>query len=246
VNELPPPLIKSHPSKRVRQLLDSAALDVPPADGKGRMLVALANVNHRAPTTTNFSGIALSTTVHRLLGRTLYGAETSPFRLVFRGAMVGATAGVLALTAIVAIRWVKAADAPYAPYGLAHPPELAAPANPNAPPFDGETSASQLSGVEVLEARQGAELLRLERELAQGRAALALEGAEALAHSYPNSRFSAKTTLLKVKALLQLNRAAEASAAAAPLLETPSAPETAEVRALLTAQKAPSSASSTK
>jgi hypothetical protein len=215
------PLIKTHSSARVRRLLASAELDVPPAGGKERALVALAQSDPRAAT-TNFSGIALGTTVHRLIGAvTLYGSNASPWQLLVRGSMVGAAAGALALATVVTFRWTEASRHPLESHSLAQPPVAVAP----------ESAEQQL-------------LARAARDLDQGHAAVALESLEGFARSHPSSPALPRVTVLQVRALLELGRTDDAQACARPILEAAPIPEAAELRSLLRVHRAVTPATS--
>jgi hypothetical protein len=208
------PFIQSHPSARVRQLLASAELDAPPAGSKHRALVALAQLDHHAAT-TDFSGVALGTTVHRLLGAvTLYGSTASPWRLIMRGSMVGAAAGAMALAAIVAVRWTHSpADRKF---------DLAQ-MQPATARMVGSVSETEL-------------VQQATRELDAGRAARALTLLDAYSRSRASLTYLPQSIVLRVKALKALGRDAEAAVVAKPLLERGTSPEAAEVRALLNIQ----------
>lgn len=232
-----PPLLKSHPSARVKQLLASAELDVPPADGKARTLAEVSQHLARAAATTNFSGIALGSTVHRLIGAvTLYGSAAGPWRLILRGSVVGAITGALALAAIVLLRWTHAKEPTNELTPLAQPRSV-----PVATPSTtaDTTRVPTNSGLE-LQARERTLLRDAAMELDAGRAASALESLDALIHDYPDSRALPRATVLKVKALLHLGRTTDARAAAKPLLEALPSPEATEVRSTLDRHRATS------
>jgi hypothetical protein len=214
------PLVKSHPSVHVRRLLASAELDVPAPGAKERALVALARADHRLET-TNFSGIALGTTVNRLIGAvTLYGSAASPWRLLARGSFMGAAAGAMALVAVVTLRWVEAT-----------------PSAGRVAPLSGAPSLSDARPSELThEAREQALLRGAAVELDAGHPAIALESIEALLRSIPSAKVLPQATLLKAKSLLRLGRAEEAKAAAAALLNAAPCPESTELRALLESQ----------
>ncbi|HMA92993.1 MAG TPA: hypothetical protein VKP30_09920 [Polyangiaceae bacterium] len=201
------PLIKSHASARVRQLLASAELDRPPSGGKQRALEAVSAVEYR-PSTTNFSGIALGTTVHRLIGAvTLYEGKGGPLRWIVRGGAVGVAVGGLLLATIVALRWLEADRSTAGTNLAAHVHEGA---------------AAALTNSEALR--------RAQLELQAGRADAALELASEVLGRHGPSELQA--TLLKVKALIALGRVSEATEAAQPLL-VDSSSVAGEVRELL-------------
>jgi hypothetical protein len=161
--------------------------------------------------TTNFSGVALGTTVHRLIGAvTLYGKQVSPLRLVFRGAAMGIAAGVAALMSITSLRWAHS-DGP-----LAHAVDV----------------ASEVPAAAPVEAEQDALIRGAMLELDAGKAESALTSANALLARHPASKWVPKATVLKVTALLRLGRIAEAEAAAKPLIGA-GTPEGYELRVLL-------------
>lgn len=214
------PLVKSHPSVRVRRLLASAELDVPTPGGKERALVALARADRRIET-TNFSGIALGTTVNRLIGAvTLYGSAASPWRLLARGGFMGAAAGAMALVAIVSLRWLEAT------------PSAAQGTPLSQAPSPSEPRPSALT----LEARERALLRGAAVELDAGRPEVALASIEALLSAGPSAKALPQVILLKAKSLLRLGRSEEAKTAAAALLNAAPCPESTELRALLEVQ----------
>lgn len=229
------PLVKSHPSARVRQLLASAELDAPPAGSRERAVVMTSQRFPRA-TTTNFSGVALGTTVHRLLGAvTLYGSAASPWRLLLRGSVMGATVGAMALATIVGLRWARAPEPNSEEQSAVNATVLA-----NAPserianePNSGATSGHAARDFALL---RGAAI-----ELDSARPEAALESIETLLTSAPDPSLLPQATVLKVKALLRLSRLEEAEAAAKPLLSGQPCPEAHEIRALLEAHRSASS-----
>jgi len=216
------PFAKSHSSPRVRQLLASAELDVPAQGSKERALLALSRADFR-PGTTNFGGVALGTTVNRLIGAvTLYGSAASPWRLLARGSFLGAAVGATALFAIVGLRWLEAPVASPAGAPLSQPPL---------------PSLSPPSPVAV-EARQQALLRGAAVELDASRPAVALASIDALLRANPSAKVIPQALLLKTKSLIMLGRIADAKAASLPLLQGLDCPEVAEARALLEAQSA--------
>lgn len=214
------PLIKSHPSARLRALLASAELDVPPAGGKQRALAAMASVERREAT-TNFSGLSLGTTVHRLIGAVTLYESSSPLRLVLRSSLVGAAAGALALASIVVFRWTAAEN-------------TAAPLN---------TPASSLEQIGSMEARA---LRVAELEFETGHVQSALTRAREFLAANPSSTFRVRAASLEVKSLLRLGRIAEAESAAQPVLLAGPSAEATELQTALTAarQAAPATAPS--
>ena len=224
------PFVKSHPSPSVRRLLDSAKLDVPTPGSRDRALVALSHATFR-PATTNFGGIALGTTVNRLIGAvTLYGSEASPWRLLGRGSLLGAAVGAAALAAIVGMRWLEA-PADTARGVAAVRPTIAAQERPS---------------TVAVEARQQALLRGAAVELDAGRPEVALESIESLLRANPSAKVIPQAILLKTRSLLRLGRVAEAQSTAAVLLKGETCPESLELRALLDAQSAAPAATSAK
>lgn len=206
------PFIQSHPSARVRKLLASAALDVPSAEGQRRTLAALAAADTR-DATTNFSGIALGTTVHRLLGAvTLYKSGSSPWQLVVRGGLAGAAVGALALLCIVTLRWSGARTTDPTTHALV-----------NAPMIASEPAASALRGVEL--------------ELAAGRNESALALVRAFLASNPESTLKLQAIVLEAKCLVALGRVAEAEAVAKPVFVAGASVEASELQALFVAAR---------
>lgn len=187
------PLIKSHPSARVRQLLASADLDRPSAGGKQRTLDAVSSFEH-VPSTTNFSGIALGTTVHRLIGAvTVYGGSSSPLRWIARGSAVGLSAGALMLLTIVTWRWVESGHAE-------RQPQVAA-------------NVDRADEAQVIERLDNAE-----RELQAGSPEVALQLLDSVLGRHPGPQFQSQAIVLKVKALVALRRLSDAEAVAQPIL----------------------------
>lgn len=215
------PLIKSHPSARVRQLLASADLDRPSAGGKQRTLDAVSSLELR-PSTTNFSGIALGTTVHRLIGAvTVYGGSSSPLQWIARGSAVGLSAGALMLLTIVTWRWVESGHAETQPQVAAYVAER----------VDVET--------QVVERLDSAE-----RELKAGRPEAALQLIDGVLGRHPRTQFRNHAIVLKVKALVALRRLGDAEAVAQPILVGSN--QTAdELRAILSAAAASQAQQST-
>lgn len=213
------PFIQSHPSARVRKLLASAALDVPSPEGQRRTLAAVAALDAR-DATTNFSGIALGTTVHRLLGAvTLYNSGASPWRLVLRGGLAGAAVGALALLCIITLRWSESRSET-ATHTLANA----------APTISLEATSSALRAAEL--------------EFAAGQSERALTLVRSFLTGTIEPAVRSRAIVLEAKCLVALGRAAEAEAVAQPVFSAGASAEAAELRALFAAQRTPPAVSS--
>jgi hypothetical protein len=170
--------------------------------------------------TTNFSGVALGTTVHRLLGAvTLYGSDASPWRLIGRGSVVGAAAGALALAAIVTLRWVQTPLPTSQTRSVAQQPV----ANEAPTSLDDAAIRNLLSQASL--------------DLEAGRAAEAIERLDLAGRIHARARTLPQAIVVRVKALIQLGRMSEAEAEARALIEPVTTPEGMELRTLLDARR---------
>jgi hypothetical protein len=121
------PILANNPPERVRALLSSARLDVPPERGRHRTLAALG-LGATLATTTQLSG---ATALAAASAAPVAGSATGVALLVTKWAAMGLVAGAVCSGTAVTVREHARIASPAAPHDVAEP---AAPPRTEAPP----------------------------------------------------------------------------------------------------------------